>query len=336
VLALVLAACGSDDEEPTAAGPAETTAAETAPAFPTTVEHRYGSTTIDAEPKRVAIVGLTEQDIALALGVVPIATTEWYGDQPSAVWPWAQDKLGGAKPTVLSTTDGFQFEKIAKLAPDLIIGTNSGMKKADYDKLSAIAPTIPGVKGATDYFSPWDQQTELVAAALGKPEEGRKLVADVKAAYAEAAEDNPQFEGKTATFIQNAFYDGKIYAYPEGLSTDFLSYLGFEINPKLKQVKTPRGEQVGLSVERFDLADADVMVFATEQPKDIKALEKVPTFEKLEAVKDGRVVYTDPTLAGALYFESPLSLMYALEKLEPALAAAVKGGAPREMTAANG
>ena len=32
-------------------------------------------------------MGLTEQDIVLALGQVPIATTEWYGDQPSAVWP---------------------------------------------------------------------------------------------------------------------------------------------------------------------------------------------------------------------------------------------------------
>src|SRR6185436_16457285 len=104
--------------------------------------HAYGSTTVPSAPERIAVVGLTEQDIVLALGVVPVATTEWYGDQPSAVWPWAQEALGGAKPKVLSVTDGFQFEEIAKLAPDLIIGTNSGMKKDDYDKLSAIAPTV--------------------------------------------------------------------------------------------------------------------------------------------------------------------------------------------------
>jgi iron complex transport system substrate-binding protein len=332
---LALAGCGSDDEPSSAAAkPATTT--EPASAFPVTVAHRFGTTTVPSEPERVAIVGLTEQDIVLALGVVPVATTEWYGGQPSAVWPWAQDRLGGAKPTVLSNADGFQFERIAKLEPDLIIGTNSGMKQEDYEKLSAIAPTIPGVRGGTDYFSPWDQQTELVAAALGRPEKGKELVREVKDAYAKAAAEHPDFKGKTATFIQNAFYDGKIYAYPDGLNTEFLTYLGFAINPRLNEVETPAGEQVGLSQERFDLADADVMVFATEKAGDVEALEKVPTFQKLQAVRDGRVVYTDGTLAGALYFMTPLSLMYALDRLVPALDAAVKGGAPRRMMQTNG
>jgi iron complex transport system substrate-binding protein len=78
------------------------------------------------------------------------------------------------------------------------------------------------------------------------------------------------------------------------------------------------------------------MVFATEKAGDVEALEKVPTFEKLQAVLDGRVVYTDGTLAGALYFMTPLSLMYALDRLVPALDAAVKGGAPRRMMQTNG
>src|SRR5687768_7469820 len=64
--------------------------------FPVTVEHQFGETTIDAEPQRVVVVGLTEQDILLELGVTPVATTEWYGEQPYAVWPWAADLLGDA------------------------------------------------------------------------------------------------------------------------------------------------------------------------------------------------------------------------------------------------
>ena len=328
--AVSFTACGSDDDAPTAAGEGATST-EPAAVFPVTVEHAYGSTTVPSAPERIAVVGLTEQDIVLALGQVPIATTEWYGDQPSAVWPWAQEQLGGAKPTVLSVADGFQFEKIAGLKPDLIIGTNSGMTKADYEKLSALAPTIAGVKGGTEYFSPWDQQTELVAAAMGKAEEGRKLVKDVQDAYAKAAAEHPEFEGKVATFLQNGFYDGKIYAYPEGLGTEFLTYLGFTINPRLKEIKTPRGEQVGISAERFDIADADVMVFATEKAGDIDALEKIPTFGKLGAVKEHRAVFTDATLSGALYFMTPLSLQYALGRLTPALAEAVEGEAPRKM-----
>jgi iron complex transport system substrate-binding protein len=35
------------------------------------------------------------------------------------------------------------------------------------------------------------------------------------------------------TFSQNAFYDGQLYLYPDGLNTEFLTYLGLEINPKV-------------------------------------------------------------------------------------------------------
>ena len=317
----LLAACGGEDvtKAPVASAGSQ---------FPVTVEHKFGETSVPSQPKRIAVVGLTEQDIVLALGQVPIATTEWYGEQPSAVWPWAQDKLGGAKPTVLSTADGFQFEKIAALKPDLIIGTNSGMKDADYTKLSALAPTIPGVKGSTDYFSPWEEQTLQVAKALGQEAAGQKLIADIKADYAKAAAANPGFAGKTATFSQNAFNDGKIYVYPPGLNTDFLTMLGFTINPELTALAPAAGQQAEISAENLSKIDADVLVVAAEKPEDITALEKVPTYTRLKAVSEKRTVYTDPTLSGAMYFISPLSLPYVLERLTPQLVEAVKGNAP--------
>ena len=267
----------------------------------------------------------------LALGHTPIATTEWYGEQPHAVWPWAQEALGDAEPTVLNTTDGFQFEKLASLAPDLIVGTNSGMKQGDYDKLSRIAPTIAGVKGSTEYFSPWDQQVEQIAQALGKPDEGAALVQRVKDRYAEVAAEHPEFAGKTATFSQNGFYDGLIYVYPDGLNTEFLTYLGFEMNPKIDALAKQPGEQVAISAERLDTLDADVIVFATEKPADVAALAKVPTFDQLGAVAGNRSVYTDGTLAGAIYFMTPLSLEYALDRLAPQFQDAVDGKAPREV-----
>jgi iron complex transport system substrate-binding protein len=318
VVAVLAAGCGSAET-----GPAQTPAPDGA--FPAKVEHKYGTTTVPTRPRRIVSVGLTEQDTILALGYKPIATTEWYGDQPYAVWPWARAALGDAKPTVLHTDDGFEFEQIAGLRPDLIVGVNSGMKRADYEKLSRLAPTIAPPKGSTEYFSPWDIQVELVAAALGKAREGRALVDGIEADFAKAAAAHPEFEGKTATFSQNGFYDGLIYVYPEGLSTEFLTMLGFKINPKLT------GEQVALSAERLDVIDADVIVFATEKPSDVSALKKVPTFGKLEAVAEHRSVYTDGTLAGALYFISPLSLPYVLERLTPQLEAAVAGKAPQRV-----
>jgi iron complex transport system substrate-binding protein len=325
IIAVVLALAGCGEEiAPRAADASEDGG------FPATVEHKFGTTTVPAKPERIVIVGLTEQDTVLALGYKPIATTEWYGDQPHAVWPWARDELGDAKPTVLDASDGFQFERIASLRPDLILGVNSGMEKSDYEKLSKLAPTVAAGKGSTDYFSPWDQQVELIAAALGKPEQGRKLVQDIRDDYAAVAASHPEFRGKTATFAQNGFYSGSLYVYPEGLGTDFLEMLGFTINPKLTPLVERAGEQVGISPERLGVIDADVIVFATEQPADLAAFKKVPTFERLKAVAERRAVYTDATLAGALYFISPLSLPYVLERLTPMLEAAVAGKAPQQ------
>jgi iron complex transport system substrate-binding protein len=331
ILALALAGCGSSADDP-AAPPAAVGDA----AFPAVVEHKFGTTTVPAEPKRIVVVGLTEQDTVLALGHKPIATTEWYGEQPYAVWPWAQDELGDAEPAVLDVKDGFQFEKVAGLRPDLILGVNSGMKKGDYEKFSRLAPTVPAGKGSTEYFSPWDQQVELVAAALGKPEEGRELIQRIEDEYAAAAEAHPEFQGRTATFSQNGFYDGLIYVYPDGLSTDFLTMLGFKINPKLTPLVQREGEQVAVSAERLGVIDADVIVFATEKPADVAALRKVPTFDSLDAVSERRSVYTDGTLAGAMYFISPLSLPYVLEHLLPQLESAVEGRAPQRVIETEG
>ncbi|MDO9409332.1 ABC transporter substrate-binding protein [Patulibacter sp.] len=333
VLALLLAGCGSgDDDAPGTAAGTTTTAARAAGAtFPATVTHKFGTVTVPERPTRIVVAGLTEQDTVLQLGYTPVATTEWYGSQPSAVWPWAQKALGGAKPTVLKNADGLQFEKIAALRPDLIIGTNAGMKESDYRKLSRLAPTIAAPKGSSDYFSPWNEQTELIAAALGMPEQGRQLVQGVKDRYAAAAKAHPEFAGKTATFTQGQIYNGILYAYQPGLNTEFLSYLGFRINPKLDALVKEIGVQVEISTERLEVADADVLVAATEKPADVAKLLKVPTFDRLDAVAKDRTIYTDATLAGALYFMTPLSLTYALDRLVPQLDAALEGRAPRRV-----
>ena len=93
-----------------------------AAAFPVTITHKFGEITIDAPPERVVSIGFADQDWLLALGVTPIAECrDWYGDQPYATWPWAQDELGDAQPAVLTSTE-LNFEEIAALRPDLIVG----------------------------------------------------------------------------------------------------------------------------------------------------------------------------------------------------------------------
>src|ERR1700754_2787700 len=107
-----------------------------------TITHVFGETTIPEPPKRIVSAGFTAQDDLLALGAVPLAVTNWFGDQPFAVWPWAQPKLGNAKPVVLNLDNGIQVDKIAGLKPDLIVATDAGVDQDTYQKLTAIAPTL--------------------------------------------------------------------------------------------------------------------------------------------------------------------------------------------------
>lgn len=336
--ASTLVACGTEDGgdgasrgEERVATPPKAVGAEVLEGtgtFPTTVEHQFGSTTIEAEPQRVVSVGLTEQDVLLQLGVIPVAVTEWYGEQPDATWPWAHDLLGGAEPEVLSTSDGLELEKIIALEPDLIIGTNAGITKRDYELLSEIAPTVVSVPGATPYFSPWQDQVLQVARALGREADGQTLIDRVETDYAAVADFHPEWSGKSATFSQGGPYDGQLYVYPAGLSTEFLTMLGFEMTPGLDEYAANPGEQALISGENVQLIDADVIVWATENAEMFEELQDFATVKDLGAVKERRSVYTDETLAGAIYFITPLSLEYVLEHLTPLLEKAAAGEGP--------
>ena len=68
---LAVSACANTQEtQPEAA---EVT---TAGVFPVTVDHQFGNTTVERQPVRVVSVGLTEQDVLLQLGIVPVGVTD--------------------------------------------------------------------------------------------------------------------------------------------------------------------------------------------------------------------------------------------------------------------
>ena len=76
------------------------------------------------------------------------------------------------------------FEKVAALAPDLILAVMSGVTKEDYAKLSQIAPTVAQPVDAEDWAVPYRRHTEHIGEALGKPDLARTLVDELDAAFA--------------------------------------------------------------------------------------------------------------------------------------------------------
>src|SRR5271168_2321501 len=174
-----------------------------------TITHLFGQTVIKEPPKRVVSAGYTEQDDLLAVGVVPIAVTNWFGDQPFAVWPWAQQKLGSAQPVVLSLDNGIQVDQIAGLKPDLIVAINAGVDADTYQKLSAIAPTVPQ-SGGDAFFEPWKDQATTIGQAVFQADQMKSLIDAVGQKFAAVAQKNPQWLGKKALLMEGTLWQGTV------------------------------------------------------------------------------------------------------------------------------
>jgi iron complex transport system substrate-binding protein len=296
-----------------------------AEAYPVTVEHKYGVTTVEEFPERIAVVGLLEQDTLLALGVVPVATTEWFGEHDGAVWPWAADEfeaLDAEPPVVLGSSAEINFENVVAQDPDLILALYSGLTEQDYELLAAIAPTIAQPGEYIDYGIPWEELTRTVGQVVGKAEASDALVADVEAQFAAAQEEHPDFVG--ATSVMATPYEGVWVYGPEDVRGGFLTNLGFELPADLTEVT---GAEFGgdLSDEHLDMLDVDVIVWL-----DAEGLaEQAPgNYTSLAVHQDGREVFVDSfnsVLGGATSFVTVLSLPYLLDGLTPMLAAAIDG-----------
>lgn len=299
---------------------------ETAPGG-ATITHRYGITEVPVDPQRVVTVGLTDHDTVLALGVTPVALTDWFGDQPNGVWPWAQEALGDATPVVLDASAAqLEFEQIAAATPDLILAVNSGLTQAQYDTLTAIAPTVAQSAEHVDYGTPWQEQTRTIGVALGRAAQADELVADVEADFAAAREANPQFDGALGV-IGLTGTDGNYYPYgPEDARARFLTALGFVQDPQIAELA---GDSffATISAERFDLlADADVLVWIAATEAERVALQAEPAYAALPLVQQGRDVFPayDP-VGAALSYNNVLSLPFAIDAMVPQLRAAIDG-----------
>lgn len=320
VMALLMAGCGGSAEPTGGAPPAESRSG-----FPVTIEHKYGSTEITAEPKRVVTVGLTEQDSVLALGVVPVGTTEWFGNHPGAIQPWAQDELGdAAKPEIVGNTDGLNFEKIAALRPDLILGLYSGLTQQDYDILSRIAPTVAQPAEYFDYGIPWQEQTRTAGQALGRANQAEMIVAELEARFAKVRAEHPDFIG-TALIAQP--YEGYYIYGPDDPRSRMLNALGFALPAGLDQVV---GEEFGgnVSRERLDLLNTNALIWLVpDEASGRAAIDSDPLYQTFAVKTEGRDIFLrkDEGIGGATEFTSVLSLPVVLDGLVPKLAAAVDG-----------
>lgn len=337
-LVMLAGACGSDDggndsggageaDVATDGGKADSADAADEAAFPLEIEHRFGTTTVERVPERVVTVGLTDQDAFLALGLVPVGITDWFGDHPHAVWPWAQNLLGDADPEVLNADEGIDAEAIAALQPDLIVGLYAGITDDEYDILSQIAPTVAQPGEYVDWGIPWQEQTRVIGRILDRADEADALVREVEDQFAQARADHPEFEG--ATGVMATPYQGAVSVYaPEDVRGRFLAELGFVPFEGMDEIA---GDNFApeLSLEQTELLDVDALVWILGEDiqGDLAALHDEPLYGGLPVVAEGRevAVANEGPLGGATSFQTVLSIPALIEGLVPRLAAAVDG-----------
>ena len=259
--------------------------------------------------------GFTGQDDLLALGVVPVAVTNWFGDQPFGVWPWATAKLGTAKPVVLNLDNGIQVQQIAALKPDLIVATDAGLDQDTYQKLTAIAPTLPQ-SGGEAFFEPWKDQATIIGQAVFQSDQMKSLISGVDKAFAAVADKHPEFKNKRVLLLEGTFHDDNVVA-TTGWRTEFLTQMGLAVP---ESVITMAGDQQRALIAhdkiKSVLDGADVLVWTTESDKDQAALLANPDV----AGARSRSVFTTKDQAGAIAYASPLSYPLVADQLPPLIA----------------
>lgn len=291
------------------------------------IKHVYGTTEVPADATKVATVAWANQDVLLALGIMPLGFSKqtWGVTDGSGMLPWTKEKVdeltanGAAQPKLFDDDGGVKINPQAVNAtkPEVILAVYSGMSKEEYETLSKIAPTVAYPKVA--WGTPWRETIAINATAVGKKTEGDTLVADLEKQVADAVAKHPQIKGKAAAFCYTAEGDATKFGYYTTADprTAFLSDLGMKVPASVEKTSKENASafNVDISTENADsLNDFDLIVmYGTES--DLAAMQANSLLSQVRAIKNGAVAFvgnSDPMAASTN--PGPLSIPWGIEK----------------------
>jgi iron complex transport system substrate-binding protein len=284
---LVLGACGDDDAGDDAGSDAGTSGGTRK------VATDGGPVEVPASPKRVvAAIGSFETDM-VAVGVMPVLTTSFAG-------PWVEL----ADDVVTTENIPPTAEELARVEPDLIVGWNWVTAEEVYDELVEIAPYVglgeteatggPGaVPDATEPLRSWDRLFLSVCDAVGKREEGERLVEEL-----EHRIDDVAAKRKGAAPLRVArvdFSEAGSFSYrgQNEDSAELMRRIGIT-------VVGPDVTDNEASLETLPDIDADLIVVPVtgdaSREELFAEIERSPLWQAIPAVQAGRVEKVDSTL----------------------------------------
>ena len=265
-------------------------------AYPLTISHALGETTLPEAPERVATIGWGNLDVPLALGIAPVGVskTTYGAADENGLFSWTNEAfkaLGVEEPNVFDDTDGLDFEAINNAEPDVILAVYSGISEEEYEQLSQIAPTVPYTKEA--WATTWQDMTLDNGKALGKEEEAKELVESVESLIQEKVAGYPEIQGLTAAYC---YFDtsnlGSFYVYmPKDPRASYLLDLGLTLPENIRALDDGSFFFMTVSSENIDvLQDLDLIVTWGEDDT-LAALQADPLISQVPAVQRGSVVF---------------------------------------------
>ena len=288
---------------------------EASTVYPITIKHAFGETVIEKEPKRIATISWGNQDVPLALGVIPVGVSQAnYGVlDDSGLLPWTKARfkeLGVENPAIFKDTDGLDYEAISSAQPDVILAAYSGITQEEYDLLSKIAPVV--AYPTLPWQTYWRDQIIIDATGMGMKAEGEELVSDLEALIVQKTSEYTQIIGKTAAFLYfNPADLGKFYIYmPSDPRAAYLTDLGMTLPASVEKLsKESNSFAIEISAENVDLIEDIDIIITYGNDKLLSALQANSLVGIVPAVKRGSVVIIeDGTPLAASGTPTPLSI----------------------------
>jgi iron complex transport system substrate-binding protein len=280
--AAALGACGAGEQ---ASAPAATVAATRR------VTHAGGETDVPVNPQRIVAVDYNTVEELLVLGITPAGVLY---TTPS----FLRDATAGVP--VIGNDGTPNLERIASLAPDLIIAWEPQMGEGNYEPLSQIAPTVLIERDLDGTFAKWREELLVTAEIVGRTAQAQEQLAafDQRATRIGAALAERGLDRQEISVFGSFNAEFAVFNYLEGFCITVLNQLGLQVAQAQIDAYAANPDVFNsISLELLPQLDADFIFFLNAALDDTggdaefinNAVKNNPLFQQLSAVQNGRL-----------------------------------------------
>lgn len=288
--------------------------------FPVTIDHAFGQTTLARRPERIVTLGWGGEDAVIALGATPVGMTG-YPFWEGRIADWNRARFGGREPFLMNSQ--LDYERIAILAPDLILSVFSGVDDLAYRRLSWIAPVV--TYRNKPWTTDWREQAILAGKVLGKSAQAQDLIRAAENDVERMAADFPIIKGKTFALVSHFPRQNGFDVYLDGdKRVALFQQLGMKLPASVTALGQAQGRHYSRSIglEQIDMLDCDLLIgwFSAGLENALAAQPILPT---LPAIRRNALVALDtPAKIWSVLTPTIQSIPHGFTALVPELAAA--------------